>query len=53
MFEVKRIVVIGTISEEEKEKIKGYLINPVEAREASAEKPSTLIDKYDIPTKVP
>ena len=46
------IAFYGSVSEEEKEKIKGYLINPVEAREASAEKPSTLIDKYDIPTKV-
>ena len=43
----------GSVSEEEKTKIKGYLINPVEAREASAEKPQTLIDKYDIPTTVP
>ena len=43
----------GNVSEEDKAKIKGYLINPVEAREASAEKPATLVDKYDIPTTVP
>ena len=46
------IAFYGTVSDEEKEKIKSYLINPVEAREASAEKPATLVDKYDIPTKV-
>ena len=33
----------GSVSEEDKEKIKGYLINPVEAREASAKKPETLV----------
>ena len=43
----------GKVSEEDKEKIKGYLINPVEAREASARKPDTLVDKYVIPTTVP
>ncbi len=42
----------GSVSEEDKEKIKGYLINPVEAREASAKKPETLVDRYDIPTTV-
>ncbi len=47
------IAFYGTVSDEEKDKIKGYLINPVEAREASAEKPATLVDKYDIPTTVP
>ena len=43
----------GDVTEDDKAKIKGYLINPVEAREASAEKPATLVDKYDIPTTVP
>ena len=47
------IAFYGTVSDEEKDKIKGYLINPVEAREASAEKPASLVDKYDIPTTVP
>ena len=42
----------GSVSEDDKEKIKGYLINPVEAREASAKKPDTLVDRYDIPTTV-
>ena len=32
--------------------IKGYLINPVEAREASMDKPSTLHTDYEIPTEV-
>ncbi|MBQ5423504.1 MAG: phosphoribosylformylglycinamidine synthase, partial [Clostridiales bacterium] len=43
----------GDVTEEDKAKIKGFLINPVEAREASADKPDTLVDKYDIPTTVP
>ena len=43
----------GSVSEDDKEKIKGYLINPVEAREASARKPDTLVDTYVIPTTVP
>ena len=43
----------GNVSEDDKEKIKGYLINPVEAREASARKPETLVDTYVIPTTVP
>ena len=38
------IAFYGSVSDEEKDKIKGYLINPVEAREASAEKPATLVD---------
>ena len=49
----KIVAFYGSVSDEEKDKIKGYLINPVEAREASAEKPATLVDKYDIPTTVP
>jgi phosphoribosylformylglycinamidine synthase len=48
----KIVAFYGSVSDEEKEKIKSYLINPVEAREASAEKPETLVDKYDIPTTV-
>ena len=40
------------LTDDEFNRIKGYLINPVEAREASAAKPETLVDKYDIPTTV-
>ncbi len=42
----------GEISEEELAEIKKYVINPVESREASLEKPETLAANYDIPTEV-
>ena len=42
----------GTISENELAEIKKYVINPVEAREATLEKPETLVAEYDIPTEV-
>ncbi|MCD7804332.1 MAG: phosphoribosylformylglycinamidine synthase [Oscillospiraceae bacterium] len=42
----------GDISDEDIAKIKKYVINPVEAREASLEKPETLNLNYDIPTEV-
>ncbi len=42
----------GSISESEIAEIKKYVINPVEAREASLEKPETLQIQYDIPTEV-
>ena len=42
----------GDISDADFGKIKKYLINPVEAREASFEKPLTLETEYDIPTEV-
>ncbi|MBQ3692325.1 MAG: phosphoribosylformylglycinamidine synthase, partial [Clostridia bacterium] len=42
----------GTLSGEELERIKKYVINPVECREASLEKYSTLVSEYDIPTEV-
>ena len=42
----------GEISDEEFETIKGSLINPVESREASLEKVTTLAVNYDIPTTV-
>ena len=34
------------------DKIKKYVINPVEAREATLEKPETLAMQYEIPTEV-
>ena len=42
----------GDLSAEEIEKIKKYVINPVEAREATLEKPETLATDYEIPTEV-
>ena len=48
----KVIAFYGTLTDEEKKKIADYLINPVESREASADKPDTLEDVYDIPTTV-
>ena len=42
----------GTLTESDLAKVKNYLINPVEAREASMDKPSTLRVDYDIPTEV-
>ncbi|MDE7219356.1 MAG: phosphoribosylformylglycinamidine synthase [Oscillospiraceae bacterium] len=42
----------GNLSAEDLEKIKGYLINPVESREASMEKPETLIRTHDAPPMV-
>ena len=48
----KVYLLFGKISDEEKEKIKNYYINPVEAREASLEKPDTLALKLDMPENV-
>ncbi len=42
----------GDLSDTEIAEIKKYVINPVEAREATLEKPETLNIKYDIPTEV-
>ncbi len=42
----------GDVTEEEIAKLKKYVINPVEAREASLEKPETLRTVYEIPTEV-
>ncbi len=42
----------GNLSAEDIAEIKKYVINPVEAREATLEKPETLAIKYDIPTEV-
>ena len=42
----------GSLSESDINEIKKYVINPVEAREASLEKPETLKAEYDIPTEV-
>lgn len=45
-------VIKGRITEEEFNKIKTYLINPVDSREANKEKPVTLIEKYSEPVDV-
>lgn len=42
----------GAISQEELDKIKGFLINPVESREASLEKPETLARSHAAPDRV-
>ncbi len=42
----------GELSEKDAAEIKKYVINPVEAREAGFEKPSTLRVDYNIPTEV-
>ena len=42
----------GNLSAEDVAKIKKHVINPVESREASLEKPETLQVIYDIPTEV-
>lgn len=48
-----RIYIIkGDISDAEFDKIKSYIINPVESREASLEKVKTLDNNYEIPTTV-
>ncbi len=48
----KVYVLEGTLSDADLDKIRAYLINPVEAREASMTKPDTLKAAYDIPTSV-
>ena len=42
----------GSISQEELQRIKEYVINPVESREASLAKPQSLEQTYSIPTEV-
>ncbi len=48
----KLVVFYGSVTEDDKIRIKNYLINPVDCREASSEKPETLEDNYVIPTEV-
>ncbi|MCI8389038.1 MAG: phosphoribosylformylglycinamidine synthase [Clostridiales bacterium] len=45
-------ILTGELTDAEIERIKHYVINPVESREASLDKPETLAEKYDIPTTV-
>ncbi|MBQ8636776.1 MAG: phosphoribosylformylglycinamidine synthase [Clostridia bacterium] len=48
----KLYILSGNITDSDLEKIKTYLINPVEAREASLEKPATLEMVTDVPADV-
>ena len=48
----KVYLLAGKISDAELSEIKKFVINPVEAREASLELPDTLALAYDIPTEV-
>ncbi|MBP1559647.1 MAG: phosphoribosylformylglycinamidine synthase [Oscillospiraceae bacterium] len=45
-------IVEGKLSAAELSKLKAYIINPVESREASLEEVNTLVTEYDIPTEV-
>jgi phosphoribosylformylglycinamidine synthase len=45
-------ILSGTISEDEFDKIKAYCINPVDSREAAADKPKTLVSVFDDPEGV-
>ena len=45
-------VIEGNISEEEFEAIKNHCINPVDSREAAAEKPETLVTVFEEPADV-
>ena len=48
----KAYVFSGDVSDDEMEKIRSYLINPLETRAAADEKPETLIIKYPKPDPV-
>ena len=48
----KVYMLYGNITENELAEIKKYVVNPVEARIATLEKPETLETQYDIPTTV-
>ena len=46
-------VLEGTLDQTQVEKARGYLINPVESREAVLDKPETLQQEYPVPDAVP
>ena len=48
----KVYLLFGTLTTEDIATVKKYVINPVETREASLEKPATLKTDYNIPTEV-
>ncbi len=45
-------VLSGSLTKADVDKIKAYVINPVESREASLSMPTTLKEQFDIPTSV-
>ncbi len=49
----KLYILDGELTDADIERITAYVINPVESRQASLEKPSTLRAVYDIPEHVP
>ena len=48
----KVYVLMGELTEADMKRIKGYLINPVECREAAMDKPATLAQDYPAPPAV-
>ncbi|MBQ9940523.1 MAG: phosphoribosylformylglycinamidine synthase [Clostridia bacterium] len=48
----KIYILSGEISDSDFDRIKKYLINPVECREACLEERTTLVENYEIPTEV-
>ncbi len=48
----KVIILTGNISDSDFLKIKNYIINPVDSREAIAEKPTTLVDETFVPDDI-
>ena len=48
----KVYILEGKFTDEELAKLRGYLINPVECREASLEKPDTLVQEHAVPPMV-
>ncbi|MCH4192697.1 MAG: phosphoribosylformylglycinamidine synthase [Butyrivibrio sp.] len=45
-------MLIGTVSEDELKKIEDYVMNPVDSRISSADKPETLVENYEEPEDV-
>lgn len=45
-------VLTGSLTEEQKEAVKAFCINPVDSREAEEKKPRTLMTKFDTPADV-
>ncbi len=48
----KVYILSGKLTQNDVDQIKKYVINPVESREASLEKYTTLVSEYEIPTEV-
>ncbi len=48
----KVVIINGDVSENDLERIKKFMINPVDSREATNTKPSTLIDETIIPSNI-